>query len=392
MFTLNQNLKIWADKYETAEFIQNDPVIIPHRYKSQNVPVEFYGESIDPRIAEKVNIEISAFFTAWVAFGNRKSIIAKADFIDRVLFEGNPFKYIVGESWRKYAGSSENFYRFFTYGDFHNLCERFNKILVSWLTLEDAILAIPDKENGLAKLQSLFGDVEGIPNETSESACKRLCLFLRWMCRKDSPVDFGIWTVCEPKNLIIPLDVHVHKLALKLGLTKRKSTDIVTAIEITDRLAQVFPEDPARGDFALFGFEMDPEAVKPKNLQSVADMSIADVLKTQTFFDQTAAEISRIMDERETARKEVEEKGGRLKSHPLDAMKSSGLLETGEFIVTYAKIVDRVLVSLPAAQREVVTIIGNSAFHNTMKILIETEEKRAKDAKKRNSRKRQSKQ
>lgn len=73
-------------------------------------------------------------------------------------------------------------------------------------------------------------------------------------------------------------------------------------------------------------------------------------------------------------------------------MKSSGLLETGEFIVTYAKIVDRVLVGLPAAQREVVTIIGNSAFHNTMKILIETEEKRAKDAKKRNSRKRQSKQ
>ena len=388
---INDNLKSWADRYETADFIGNDPVQIPHRYKNANVPVEFYGDSIRPEIAEKVNIEISAFFTAWVAFGNRKSIIAKADFIDRVLFQGNPFKYIIGESWKQYAGSMENFYRFFTYGDFHNLCERYNKILVSWLTLEDAILAQPNRENGLAALQSLFGEVEGIPNEASESACKRLCLFLRWMCRKNSPVDFGIWTVCEPKNLIIPLDVHVHKLALKLGLTKRKSTDIVTAIEITDRLAQVFPEDPSRGDFALFGYEMDPDAQKPKNMQSVNEMSVEDVLKTQTFFDQTAAEITRIMDERKAAGEKFKAEGSRLKVNPIDHLKKAGLLQTGEFIVIYAKILDRVLVGLPAAQREIVAIIGNTAFDKTMRILID-QEQGAKNAKPRNSRKRKNKQ
>ena len=387
---MNDNLKSWADKYETAAFIENDPVQIPHRYKSANVPVEFYGESIRPDIAEKVNIEISAFFTAWVCFGNRKSIIAKADFIDRILFEGNPFNYIVGETWRQYAGSSENFYRFFTFGDFHNLCERYNKILVSWLTLEDAIND-QDKTTSLAALQSLFGSVEGIPDETSESACKRLCLFLRWMCRKNSPVDFGLWTLCDPKNLIIPLDTHVHKLALKLGLTKRKSTDIITAIEITDRLAQVFPEDPSRGDFSLFGYEMDPEApAKPKGLQTVSDMSIADVLKTQTFFDQTAADLTQIWNDRETARIDAEKDKTRLKVHPLDYLYKAGLMEPGQFIVAYAKIVDRVMVDLPANQRLCIQTIGDSAFHKTMKILIDLEAKGAKDAKKRNSRKRKS--
>ena len=77
-YTLNDNLKRWAEQYETAEFIQSDPVQIPHRYDS------------------RVNIEISAFVTAWIAWGSRKQIIQKADFIDREIFKGAPYHYIVG--------------------------------------------------------------------------------------------------------------------------------------------------------------------------------------------------------------------------------------------------------------------------------------------------------
>jgi uncharacterized protein (TIGR02757 family) len=109
-YTLNDNLKRWAEQYETAEFIQSDPVQIPHRYDS------------------RVNIEISAFVTAWIAWGSRKQIIQKADFIDREIFKGAPYHYIVGTDtqgtapeWKQYKGSKENFYRTFTYADFHRL-------------------------------------------------------------------------------------------------------------------------------------------------------------------------------------------------------------------------------------------------------------------------------
>lgn len=77
-YTLNDNLKRWAEQYETAEFIQSDPVQIPHRYDS------------------RVNIEISALVTAWIAWGSRKQIIQKADFIDREIFKGAPYHYIAG--------------------------------------------------------------------------------------------------------------------------------------------------------------------------------------------------------------------------------------------------------------------------------------------------------
>ena len=79
-FTLNENLKRWAEQYETAEFIQSDPVQIPHRYDS------------------RVNIEISAFVTAWIAWGARRQIIKKADYIDREIFKGEPYHYIVGNN------------------------------------------------------------------------------------------------------------------------------------------------------------------------------------------------------------------------------------------------------------------------------------------------------
>jgi len=90
------------------------------------------------------------------------------------------------------------------------------------------------------------------------SACKRLAMFLRWMVRTDGIVDFGIWqTVFHPRQLIIPLDTHVHQISLELGLTQQRTATLKTALEITEALSHIFPDDPCLGDFALFGYDIN---------------------------------------------------------------------------------------------------------------------------------------
>nr|DAD92943.1 MAG TPA: Protein of unknown function (DUF2400) [Siphoviridae sp. ctrok7] len=375
-YTLNENLKRWAEQYETADFINADPVQIPHRYDS------------------RVNIEISAFVTAWIAWGNRKQIIKKADFIDREIFKGEPYHYIVGNTvergnrpeWEQYKGSTDCLYRTFTFGDFHDLCARLYDVYTSAENMEAAIKKAHETngETALATLQSLFGSVNGIPDFEMQSACKRLCLFLRWMCRKGSPVDFGLWDVCDPRNLIIPLDTHVHKQAIRLGLTKRRTPDLCTAIEITDRFAEIFPDDPTKGDFALFGYgvnngkvapvttEPEPEKEQPT---AVADLSIADVLKMRLFYDNAAAEVREIWESREKARKALKATE-RLKAHPIDGLHNAGLLEPGEFVVTFAKVLDKRETKLSRAERDVIHTIGMTAFNKTMKKLIADEKAR----------------
>lgn len=375
-YTLNENLKRWAEQYETADFINADPVQIPHRYDS------------------RVNIEISAFVTAWIAWGNRKQIIKKADFIDREIFKGEPYHYIVGNTvergnrpeWEQYKGSTDCLYRTFTFGDFHDLCARLYDVYTSAENMEAAIKKAHETngETALATLQSLFGSVNGIPDFETQSACKRLCLFLRWMCRKGSPVDFGLWDVCDPRNLIIPLDTHVHKQAIRLGLTKRRTPDLCTAIEITDRFAEIFPDDPTKGDFALFGYgvnngkvapvttEPEPEKEQPT---AVADLSIADVLKMRLFYDNAAAEVREIWESREKARKALKATE-RLKAHPIDGLHNAGLLEPGEFVVAFAKVLDKRETKLSRAERDVIHTIGMIAFNKTMKKLIADEKAR----------------
>ena len=107
--------------YETPDFVKTDPVQIPARY--------YYN-------SDQRNLEISAFVTAWIAWGSRKQIIEKADFIDREIFKGEPAKYILSEDWRRYFLSSENLYRTFDYGDFFAICQRLWSVYQAKETLE----------------------------------------------------------------------------------------------------------------------------------------------------------------------------------------------------------------------------------------------------------------
>lgn len=366
-YTLNDNLKRWAEQYETAEFIQSDPVQIPHRYDS------------------RVNIEISAFVTAWIAWGNRKQIIKKADFIDREIFKGEPYHYIVGNTvergnrpeWEQYKGSTDCLYRTFTFGDFHDLCARLYDVYTSAENMEAAIKKAHETngETALATLQSLFGSVNGIPDFETQSACKRLCLFLRWMCRKGSPVDFGLWDVCDPRNLIIPLDTHVHKQAIRLGLTKRRTPDLRTAIEITDRFAEVFPDDPAKGDFSLFGYGVNKgtAAAVPT---PVADLSISDVLKMPLFFENVKRQLTSLWNDREKARKDATRNNTRLRAHVIDRMHNTGHWEPGKFVVLFAKVLDKVATGYSSSERAFIRAVGMTAFNITMQKLIDDEKAR----------------
>lgn len=110
-------------------------------------------------------------------------------------------------------------------------------------------------EDFLAGFLDKFGHIKGFPNN-AHSACKRLNMFLRWMCRKNSPVDFGIWNY-DQKELIIPLDTHVMRAARTLGIIKTFTPSLKAAWDITQAMKEVFPQAPCRGDFALFGYGKD---------------------------------------------------------------------------------------------------------------------------------------
>jgi uncharacterized protein (TIGR02757 family) len=120
----------------------------------------------------------------------------------------------------------------------------------------------PDTEKALIHFHDLFFSLENAPKRTKKhiptplrkSTCKRMNMFLRWMVRKDTNgVDFGIWHTIKPSQLVCPIDLHVDRVARKLGLIKRKQNDWQTAIELTQRLKEFDASDPVKYDFALFG-------------------------------------------------------------------------------------------------------------------------------------------
>lgn len=231
-----------ASEYNTESFIYNDPVSFPHRYK------------------EKKDVEISAFISQWFAYGRRENFLKILE--ELALDMPSPYLYIKNREFDKYHNNTKNLYRFYNYNDFYLLCQAlYNIYFIEGYgekdmqdVLRERISSCPTHiEEVLLTIISLFKEVKGIPNNLN-SACKRLCMFLRWMVRKDNIVDFGIWDILSPKDLIIPVDTHVFHQALQLGLTKRKTADFKTAKEITLKLKDIFPLDPLLGDFALFGY------------------------------------------------------------------------------------------------------------------------------------------
>lgn len=245
---LKERLIKLAEQYETPAFILNDPIQIPHRY------------------VEKADVEIVALITSWVATGNRKAIIKSMDQIDCKLFRKVPYKYIMDEEWKQYEGNKKSFYRYYSYHDFFSLCLTLHHIYLESDCLEDYLYTNYSGLSPLQCIQSTFGHINGMPDITSSSEAKKLCMFLRWMVRSNSPVDLGIWSKFNSASLVIPLDTHVHRIATDLGITNKRKC-IQTAHRITEALREIWPDDPVKGDFALFGYGVN---------ESIADRAFSN--------------------------------------------------------------------------------------------------------------------
>jgi uncharacterized protein (TIGR02757 family) len=228
---LKKRLKIWADKYHTTAFIINDPISIPDKY----------------RYEDKRDLEISAFLTAIMSFGNRKQIIKKGMELDNTM-NHQPLNYLMSKKWSVDFGINDktSFYRTLSKAKFNDLFRCLYDIYSRYDTMEDCLI---DKADGLP-IERLCKTMK----VTSTSPQKKLNMFLRWMIRQNSPVDFGIWKTFKAADLIIPLDTHVAQMAYNLGIINNKAYTLKNARIITEALRIVFPDDPCLGDFALFGY------------------------------------------------------------------------------------------------------------------------------------------
>lgn len=276
---LKERLINLANKYETKDFLKADPSQFLYWY-------DLKGDG-------PLAVELSSFIAAMLAFGSRKQFIPK---IQEILIQadgfnankrgqtpGTPVKnddrgqtpqsivnwLLAGAS--TFPHGLQKFYRFYSYDDMHVFFGELADIVKKYGSLGQAVQKkmqggtdptegtdpSNNSKNPAEYLSSLFPKSKIVP-KGKNSANKRIHMFLRWMVRQNSPVDIGIWTWVKPADLLIPLDVHVMQEAVELGLLPQKaSASRKTASFLTSAMEEVFPGDPARADFALFGLGID---------------------------------------------------------------------------------------------------------------------------------------
>lgn len=241
---LIQRLVELAQKYEVHDFILQDP--------SQFL---FWYDDF-PGLKNPRNVECAAFVAAMLSFGNRKQFIPKIrEILNLSLNEGGIANWCLNGA-NNFPIGAKKFYRFYSYDDLHALFDEMAEILKKSESLGEYFCKIHqnDDKTPLHRIISQSFPKSSIVPKGKNSANKRVNMFLRWMVRQNSPVDLGIWTWANPKDLIIPLDVHVMQQAVKLGLLpENASANLKTAQNLTEKLAEVFPSDPVHADFALFG-------------------------------------------------------------------------------------------------------------------------------------------
>jgi uncharacterized protein (TIGR02757 family) len=232
------------EQYNHPEFIETDPISVPHQF------------------TRKEDIEIAAFLTATISWGNRQSIVKDAEKLLGMM-ELSPYDFIVNLNQTETEKFESFYHRTFNGRD----CIFFLNSLKNIYQIHDGLesLFLPDNVTGikgaLCRFRSVFLEIDHprrsekhVADPFKGASAKRLLMFLRWMVRNDHKgVDFGLWKKISSAILMCPLDVHSGNVARKLGLLQRKQNDWKAVEELTANLRQFDLEDPVKYDFALFG-------------------------------------------------------------------------------------------------------------------------------------------
>ena len=239
-----------VEKYETPDFIKDDPIQFIHKYQV------------------KSDLELVGFISSLFSYGSRKVFIKK---LEEILSKANGdiTEFVKNGDFSALKGIE---YRFSKDNDIIPIFEILSGLYNESRGLEELFKygwVSANKTDYYKFFQSVVGYFYSrapktagqgfyhiIPNPVNGGAMKRMNMFLRWMVRKP-PVDLGIWKFMEPKDLLIPLDVHVAKVSREMGLLNRKSNDFKAVIELTERLREYSPDDPVKYDFAMFAFGVE---------------------------------------------------------------------------------------------------------------------------------------
>ena len=225
--SVKEQLIGWAEEYNDPKYFQEDPIIFPAEMAKKY------------RCGERslADVEIAALIAAHLAWGRRSMIVRDCT---RALdeMEWRPYEYVMSGDYRDEDAS---LHRTVKWSEFAEICRRLKAVYSG----TDSIEKLSNRDIRCM----IFGR-----KEDPKAPDKKINMMRRWMVRDDGKVDLGVWKNSDKKDLLIPLDVHVYDEAVAIGLTSRRQKDIVTVREITDAFREIFPDDPCKGDFSLFGY------------------------------------------------------------------------------------------------------------------------------------------
>ncbi len=216
-------LREWAEEYNDLKYFEEDPIAFPREFVRRGASLQ--------------DVEIAAIFSAHLAWGRRPMIIRDCQRLFDEM-EWRPYDYVMAGAYRD---DETSLHRTVKWSETAAICGR----LREWYSWHDTLEKLSAKE-----IRSIIFRRKDDPKAPD----KKINLMRRWMVRNDGKVDLGLWKKTSPKDLVVPLDVHVYGQASALGLTRRKQKDLATALEITNRFREIWPDDPVLGDFALFGY------------------------------------------------------------------------------------------------------------------------------------------
>lgn len=244
--TINPELKTFLDEkveqYNQSNFIQDDPILIPHLF------------------TKKEDIEIIGFIVAIIAWGKRAMIIKNGLHLVDIMGH-QPHEFILNAS-KKDLSDLQFVHRTFNVEDLKFFIQSLQHIYKQGQSLETAFskhagdmkYKIAGFRDDFFNLPHLSRTEKHLSNPLKNSSAKRINMYLRWMVRQDKKgVDFGLWKGISASELYCPLDVHTGNVARKLGFIQRKANDWKALEELMTYLRALDSTDPVKYDFALFG-------------------------------------------------------------------------------------------------------------------------------------------